>query len=334
MARFALIVEAGGRAVDGEGRDLHRTLEYRATTSVARLLPTGLLLIFIGLALLVLADANDKPSSRGHYLFIALAVALGIGVIAVALRARNWPGKPVFTLSPAGIGHRWVRQVLIPWHEVQAIETADIVTKLFNPMSLISGSQTLLYRTSLYPNVTVIVVSRQFYESVLHVNSFWLRGPGWKGNFILYGDTVQVALHHELVAADRKQLRQAVTTRWLAFRDRATGRGATTVPVAGPPRVTPEVVAMGDDPWTLSRFQILQIAVLSAGIAAAGANIAGLWQLDGQGAARQARAKVLEERRERETARKRTQEEAKQRAAEDKRRQEENEEVLRRAFGR
>lgn len=335
MARFALIVEAGGRAVDDEGRDLHRTLEYRATTSVARLLPTGLLLIFIGLALLVLADARDKPASRGDYLFIVIAVALGLGVIAVTLRARYRPGKPVFTLSPAGIGHRWVRQVLIPWHEVQAIETADIVTKLFNPMSLVSGSQALLYRTSLYPDVTVIVVSRQFYESRLHVNSFWLRGPGWKGNFIPYGETVQVALHHELVAADRQQLRQAVRSRWLAFRDQSAARqGATTVPMTGPSRARPAGLAMGDDPRTLSRFQRLQIAVLLAGIAAAGANIAGLWQLDGQGAARQARARTLEDRRDRETARKRLQEDEKQRAAEDKRRQEENEEVLRRAFGR
>ncbi|CAN7645145.1 hypothetical protein LJR090_005687 [Bosea sp. LjRoot90] len=337
MARFALIVEAGGRAVDDEGRDLHRTLEYRATTSIARLLPTGLLLIFIGLALLVLADASDKPSSWGHYLFIALAVAVGIGVVAVALRARYRPGKPLFALSPAGIDYRipWVKQVLIPWHEVQAVEAADIVTKLFNPMSLFASGPTLLYRTSLHPDVTVIVVSRQFYETVLHVNSFLLRGPGWNGNFIPYGETVQVALHHELVAADRQQLRQAVRSRWLAFRDQtATGQVATTVPVTGPSRARPAGVAMGDDPRTLLRFQLLQIAVLLAGIAAAGANIAGLWQLDGQGAARQARAKTLEDRRDREVARKRMQEEAKQRAAEDKRRQEENEEVLRRAFGR
>jgi hypothetical protein len=334
MERFALIVAAGGRAVDDAGRNLHRTLEYRATTSIARLLPTGLLLILIGLVLLVLADANDKPVSRGHYLFIALAVTLGLGVIAVSVRARYSPGKPVFTLSPAGIGHRWVRQVLIPWHEVQAIERADIVTRLFNPVWLFSSGSTLFYRTSLFPDVTVIVVSRQFYETVLYVNSFWLRGPGWKGNFIPYGETVQVALHHELVATDRQQLRQAVTSRWLAFRNRATGRTIKTVPAAGPPRVAPEVLAMGDDPRTLSRFQLLQIAVLSAGIAASLTNIAGLWQLDGQGAARQARAEVLEGRRERETARQRAQEEARQRAAEDKRREEENEAVLRRAFGR
>lgn len=333
MGRLALIVAAGGRAVDDEGRDLNRTLEYRITTSVARLLPTGLLLIFIGLALLVLADASDKPASGGHYLFIALAMALGVGVIAVALRARYKPGKPIFTLSPAGIGHRWVRQVLIPWHEVHAVERADIVTRLFNPVSLISGSQALLYRTSLYPDVTVIVVSRQFYERRLHVNSFWLRGPGWKGNFIPYGDAVQVALHHELVSADRQQLRHAVTSRWLAFRDGVAGRGMKTVPDS-PPRPPADVVAMGDDSRTLSHFQQLQIAVLLAGIATAGANLAGLWQLDGQGAARLARAKLVEERRVRETARQRAQEEARQRAAEDQRRQEENEQVLRRAFGR
>ena len=333
MERPALIVAAGGRAVDDKGSDLDRTLEYRITTSVARLFPTGLLLIFIGLALLVLADANDKPVSLGHYLFIALAVTLGLGVIAVALRSRYRPGKPVFMLSPAGIHHRWVRQVLIPWHEVQAVERADIVTRLFNPVWLFSSGSTLMYRHSLHSDVTVIVVSRRFYDAMLHVKSFWLRGPGWNGNFIPHGDTVQVALHHELVAADRQQLRQAVTRRWLAFRDRPAGKAIRIVP-DGSLRRPAEVVAMGDDPRTISLFLRLQIAVLLAGIAAAGANLAGLWQLDGQGEARLARAKTLEDRRGREEARKRALEEETRRADEDRKRQEENEAVLRRAFGR
>jgi hypothetical protein len=319
--------------VDDEGQDLRRTLEYRMTTSVARLLPTGLLLIVIGLALLVLADADDKPASRGHFAFIALALALGLGVIVVALRARYRPGKPVFTLSPAGIQHRWVRQVLIPWHEVQAVERADIVTRLFNPVWLFSSGSTLMYRRALHADVTVIVVSRRFYDAMLHVKSFWLRGPGWNGNFIPHGDTVQVALHHELVAADRQQLRQAVTRRWLAFRDRPAGKAIGIVP-GGSPRRPAQVVAMGDDPQTLPLFQRLQIAVLLAGIAAAGANLAGLWQLDGQGQARLARAKALEDRRAREVAQKRALEEETRRAEEDRKRQEENEAVLRRAFGR
>lgn len=303
------------------------------TTSVARLLPTGLLLIVIGLALLVLADADDKPASRGHFAFIALALALGLGVIVVALRARYRPGKPVFTLSPAGIQHRWVRQVLIPWHEVQAVERADIVTRLFNPVWLFSSGSTLMYRRALHADVTVIVVSRRFYDAMLHVKSFWLRGPGWNGNFIPHGDTVQVALHHELVAADRQQLRRAVTRRWLAFRDRPAGKAIGIVPDASPRRPA-QVVAMGDDPQTLPLFQRLQIAVLLAGIAAAGANLAGLWQLDGQGQARLARAKALEDRRAREVAQKRALEEETRRADEDRKRQEENEAVLRRAFGR
>ncbi len=322
--------------MDDEDRDLHGTLEYRATASVARLLPTGLLLIFIGLVLLVLADANDKASSWGHDLFVALALATGIGVITVALRARRAPGKPLFTLSPAGIHYRipWVKQVLIPWHEVQAVEAANIVTRLLNPNWFIARGPTL-HKSVLHSDVTVIVVSRQFYETVLHVNSFWLRGPGWNGSFIPDRETVKVALHHELVAAERQQLRQAVTRRWLAFRGRAAmGQGAQSVPVQAPSGVRPESVAMGDDPRTLSLWQVVQISVLSVGIAACLANIAGLWQLDGQGAAREARYRAAEDRRDRENARKRMQEEAKQRAAEDRRRQEENEEVLRKAFGR
>jgi hypothetical protein len=37
-------------------QDIHQTLEYRSTAAIARLLPTGLLLIFLALVLLALAD--------------------------------------------------------------------------------------------------------------------------------------------------------------------------------------------------------------------------------------------------------------------------------------
>ncbi|WP_306226291.1 hypothetical protein [Bosea beijingensis] len=324
--------------MDDEGRDLHEVLDYRPRTSIARLLPVGLLLIFIGLAVFILSDATDKAVSWGRYVFIAFAVTLGIGTVAAALWARNNPHEPLFTLTPAGIDYRipWVRRVLIPWHEVLAVEAADIATTMWNPFWIFASAPTRLSVSSLHDDVTVVVVSKRFYDSALRARLFWLRGPGWKGSFTPRGShAVQVALLHGLVAADRQQLRRAVQSRWLAFRNRsATGQGVETVPATPSRTREAGVAATGDDPRKLSPWQKVQIVALSLGIAACLANVAGLWQLYGQGEARAARAKAVEERRSRENARLRMQEEAKQRAAEDKRLQEENEAVLRKAFGR
>ncbi len=332
MDRSALIVERGGQAVTDRGGDLDRTLEYSATTSIARLLPTGLLLILMGLVVLVLSDASEKPRSWGNtWLFVVLALVAGPVVVVWSLWTRTGPRKPVFTLSPAGITHRWVREVLIPWREIQAIDTIDIVTKMLSPVALFTSGPSQLYKYSFFYGVTVIVVSRQFYESRLFVGSAFLRGPGWKANFIPDGEVVRVALHHELASVPRDELRRAVEARWQAFRHQKAG---ASVPASGPLRPRPAGVAMGESPKSLPAWQAIQIAVLSLGIAACLSNLAGLWQLDGQAAARDARARSAEERQYWQTSQKRMQEEARQRAAEDKRRQEENEAVLRRAFGR
>jgi hypothetical protein len=332
MERFALIVERGGLAVTDRGGDLDRTLDYSAATSIVRLLPTGLLLILMGLVVLVLSDASEKPRSWGNtWLFVVLALVAGPVVVAWSLWTRAGARKPVFSLSPAGITHRWVREVLIPWREIQAIDSIDITTKMLSPVALFTSGPSQLYKYSFFYGVTAIVVSRQFYESRLFVGSAFLRGPGWKANFIPDGEVVRVALHHELVSVPRDELRRAVETRWQAFRHQ---KAAASVPASGALRPRPAGIAMGESPKSVPAWQAIQIALLSVGIAACLSNLAGLWQLDGQAAARDARARAAEDRRDRQASQKRMQEEDRQRAADDKRRQEENEAVLRRAFGR
>src|SRR4029077_9949591 len=89
-------------------------------------------------------------------------------------------------------------------------------------------------RTLAAGNVTVVLLSRQFYDSHIFVRSFLLRGPGWKANFIPKGELVQVALHHTLLAVEPRALRQAVEARWHAFRDQTAGEPTrTSVPAAG-----------------------------------------------------------------------------------------------------
>ncbi len=275
------------------GPDVYQTLEYRTTNAIVRLLPTGLLMIFLSLFTFVLADPGREPVAT--YLGIPLVLATGSAVIGVALWARANPGRPLFTLSPAGIHYRipWVKEFLIPWREIQGVDTINIVTQQSSLAWLFVDNVQPPYRNTLFfDDVTVVLVSKQFYNSQIFVRSYFLRGPGWKANFIPKGTLVQTALHHTLVSVKPRALRQAVEARWHAFRDQtAAGPPRTSVPAVGHSsaqiRVTSyvapksNVVAMGDDPRTISRWEAAKIIVLLIGIAALLFNIVGFWRLPG-----------------------------------------------------
>ena len=273
------------------GPDVHQILEYRTATAIVRLLPTGLLMIFLGLFIFVLADPGREPVAT--YLGIPLVLMTGSAVTGVTLWTRVNPGKPLFTLSPAGIHYRipWVKELLIPWREIQSVDTINIVTQQSSLAWLFVDNVQPPYRNTLFfDDVTVVLVSKQFYDSQLFVRSFFLRGPGWKANFIPKGDLVQTALHHTLVSVEPKALRQAVEARWHAFRDQAAAAPTrTSVPVAGhsSAQITAasdaapksNVVVMGDNSRTISRCEATKIIVLLIGIAALLFNIVGLWRL-------------------------------------------------------
>ena len=194
----------------------------------------------------------------------------------------------------------------------------------------------------------MVLVSKQFYEEKIFIDSFFLRGPGWKANFIPKGELVQVALHHELVSVEPQSLRHAVETRWHAFRGRpaAAPAGASVPSVAAARSVdaAPSVaayavgksnsVAMGDSPKAITKWEAVKIAVPLKGIAAVLANLAGLWELPGQSAERAVRAKAREESKHWEESNRRMREEWKKRDAEDKKRQAETEDLMRRTFGK
>jgi hypothetical protein len=271
--------------------DVNQILEYRTATAIVRLLPTGLLLIFGSLFIFVLTDPGREPVTT--YLGIPLVFVTGIAVIGVALWTRANPGKPLFTLTPAGIHYRipWVKELIIPWREIQGVDTINIVTHRSTLAWLFVDSVKTPYRHTLYYyDVTVVLVSKQFYDSNIFVRSFFLRGPGWKANFIPKGDLIQTALHHTLMSVEPKALRQAVEARWHAFRDQAAAAPTrTSVPAAGhsSAQITAasdaapksDVVAMGDNPRTISRWEATKIIVLLIGIAALLFNIVGLWRL-------------------------------------------------------
>ena len=327
-------------------QDIHQALEYRSTTAIVRLLPTGLFVIFLGLVLLALS-AYD----RDVWTLIGIVLCLGVGIALVGLTLwRRWnSGKPLFRLSPAGIHYRipMVKEVLIPWQEIQGVDTIDIEAGYWSIWS--AQSLNLSYKTWLVRDVTVVLLPKSFYDRRMFVGSFLLRGPGWNANFIPKGALVQMALHHELVSVEPRPLREAVEVRWLAFRDRpaaapartsvpgvmAAARGSnTSVGALSHAAPTSGTVAMGDDPKAMSPWEATKVIVPLIGIAVVLANLIGLWDLPGQDKVREVRAKAREERKYWADSIRRNREESRKLEAEQKELRRQLDEDMRRMFSR
>jgi hypothetical protein len=331
------------------GQDINQTLEYRSATAIVRLLPTGLLLVFLGLVILALVVDPDRESVW-TYVGVVLCLMVGVALVGFTLWRRSHPGKPLFTLSPDGILYRipLVKEVLIPWHQIQGVDTVDVEAGYWS-ISWLRQIPTLTYEPGVACDVTVILLPKPFYDQRIYVDSAFLRGPGWNANFIPKGALVQMALHHELVSVEPRTLREAVEARWLAFRERpAVAPARTNVPgvMAATSRSNPSrgavagaaptsgIMAMGDNPKAMSWWEATKVVVPLIGIAIALTNLIGLWDLPGQDKVREARAKAHEERKYWVEAAKRRKEESKRLEAEDKERREEFERDMRRVFGR
>lgn len=312
------------------GLDVDRTLEYRSAAVMVRLLPTGLLLIFLGLLILALVVDPDSEDIW-TYVGVAICLAVGAALVGFTLWRRVDSGKPLFTLSPGGIRYRipLVKEVLIPWHVIEGVDTIDIEGGYWT-ISWLRQEPTWDYQRLVACNVTAILLPKQFYDQRIFVDSMLLRGPGWKMNFIPKGPQVQMALHHELVSVAPQALREAVEARWLAFR----GRPAAEPARAGVATPTAYPVAMGENPRTISHWQAAQIVALLIGIAVVSGNLAGLWQFSEKTPVNDARAKARAEQKYWSESVRRMKEESKKLEAEDKARREEFERDMRRAFGR
>jgi hypothetical protein len=151
-----------------EPSDVHATLEYRVDAELADWLPIGVLTIFCGLFLFAIAQPGLPPP--GETLGASAAIVVGIGITVLALWRRFRRGGPVYVLSPTGIHIRWpwVKEIFIPWREIKAVDTIDITVRHW----LTKYPRDLEYR-----GVTVAVVSKEFYDAHIYINSLFLRGP-------------------------------------------------------------------------------------------------------------------------------------------------------------
>jgi hypothetical protein len=278
-----------------EPPDVHVTLEYRIDAELADWLPIGVLTIFCGLFLFAMEQPDLPP--LGTTIGAAAAIVVGIGIAALALWRRFNRGKPVYVLSPIGVHYRGsgMKEIVIPWREIKGVDTIDITWR---------------HWMTRYPHdmtsrgVTVVLVSKPFYDAHIHRGLFW-RGPYWyETKFIPKGNLIQCALHSEIVSVKPRELRGAVEARWRAFRDQAPApvRRRSSVPSviaawrrkprddatrvdATRPVPAPRIVAAGDKPRPISIWQWVKIALPLIGIVVAGSNLLGLWATEAQTAA-------------------------------------------------
>lgn len=263
--------------------DVQQTLEYRADTALARLLPSGLFLLFLGILMLAM---EDKPNAK-DVLVTGILLIAGFGLTAFALWRRWNSGGPMFVLSPAGVHYRiaGVKNFLIPWREIRSVDTIDVTSwdwSIKNP------------GTITFHGVTALTVSKEFYQTYIHVRSLFLRGPSWGNVFIAKAPHMQVALHPYLVSTDPRALRDAVVARWQAFRNQPVASGSSVPATRRPPM--PHGTVMGESPRTMPWWDTALTVVFLIGIAVALSNFLGLWSTKGQIEERAERAHWAEQR--------------------------------------
>lgn len=126
------------------------------------------------------------------------------------------PGSALVELLPQGIIFRTTTEhFIVPWSEIKGVDTIDITAEF-------RGQEETI------PGVTVILVSKLFYDRVVHIDSYLMRGPGWDAHFIPKGDKMQLALHHDILPATAEEIRRQVEERWKAFGNKP--RTAAAIP--------------------------------------------------------------------------------------------------------
>ncbi len=138
-----------------------------------------------------------------------MLIYLGLGWIAFAGFRHVYPARPIVMLSPAGVSyHRgWLPNLLIPWQDVHAVGPLDI-----SDMGVTGATN---------PQVTVVVVEKDFYERHIAPKRGTLAPPGSESMFRPKGDEhIQMVVSSTEVAVLPEDYRVPIEARWKAFGDR------------------------------------------------------------------------------------------------------------------
>jgi len=152
----------------------------------------------VGLVAVAVADDDVMMTIVGWGL-----MAFGLGFFGWELSRVTQKQKPLLVLTPEALFIRieGATEFAIPWSEMRGVDRIDI-----------EG-----VRGAVFKSVTVVLVDRVFYDRVIHVDSFFWRGPGWDSFFVPLGDQMQVALHHAFLPVAADDLFAAVEARYKAF---------------------------------------------------------------------------------------------------------------------
>ena len=149
-----------------DATDVHQTLEFRKDAAIMRGVPYALGFCLVGVTLVAF---GEYPETK-HAAVAWLAVAGGVGWTALAFYRRSYPGRPLFALSPAGIHYPDAKEV-IPWHEIQDLGWIDIAV----------GSGRRQVR---FCDVTVAIVSQEFYDAHVAIPTLFGGDRGWNFLFV------------------------------------------------------------------------------------------------------------------------------------------------------
>lgn len=201
--------------------DVNSTRRFGTERYFFRQIPFALGFMALGILVLYLSwggSGNDDQQAKVAAVVIIFACLAYIGF---AFHWRDSPRKAMLELSPAGILLRIAKgkDLQIPWSEVQDLVTVDI-----------KGPKSTVYR-----DITAVLVTQEFFDNYSPVKSWWGRGPGWRYHFDTRDDgMVQIAFHHDLFSIPAAELWQEIEARWRAF------SGSPDAPLLATPRIVQE----------------------------------------------------------------------------------------------
>jgi hypothetical protein len=259
---------------DAATADVSRTIEYRADRWLVGWLPYTLLLAALGLFMVVSETGRHR---FGGWVVLLIAAAFSLFFIYRLIS----PGPSRLTLSPAGLGmYVGRRHILIPWREIQSVDTTDLKVRNW-------GRGALIFPFITFKDCTMVKVSRPFYEESIHVPSVFMQGPGWQGIFTADGNSMRIAVHHEQFAVTAQQVRAPIEARWRAFRGRSHPASRAEENAAeGVPRRTAFVLAepirYGNAELLTSFWDAIKLGVAIAVFLAVASNALGVWETEDQ----------------------------------------------------
>ena len=184
--------------MDSATTDVREVLTFGREKLARKMLRFALIAGVVGVLSVLVGDDDAALYFVGWGLIV-----FAVGWAAWEFSKSTQPQKPLLVLSPEGIHMRieGATEFDIPWSEVRGVDSITV-----------EG-----LRGATFDHVTVVLVSRDFYDRVIHVDSFLLRGPGWDQVFVPYDSMMQVALHHAILPVTAADLLAAVEARYRAF---------------------------------------------------------------------------------------------------------------------